>query len=81
MEKYDNEKKLNKLSSNEFQSESPDFIQKEIPTKENENFEDYLIPEKEFFDHKHVMKQLLLIGFEDKPKGINPMNRKKSPMT
>jgi hypothetical protein len=38
-----------------------------------------MIPEKEFFDPK-PLEQLLVIGFEDKPKGINPLDKRRSPM-
>jgi hypothetical protein len=37
-----------------------------------------MIPEKEFFDHKQAVERLLVIGFEDKPKGINPLVKRKS---
>lgn len=39
-----------------------------------------MIPEKEFFEPPEKQERLLVIGFDDKPRGKNPLTLRKSPM-
>ena len=45
-----------------------------------ETFEDYMIPEKDYFEPPEKEERLLVIGFDAKPKGRNPLEMRKSPM-